>query len=168
MLQEDNMDNAFAPVFVFIAFTIGAVWIVKVVSNNRRHQRIAEVQKEMQARLFDKFGSSQEVIAYLNSEAGLKFLDSASIEHTRPFGRVLGSIQAGLILFFLGIAMFIVRATMPSETFNTIDRAQTAHGFLAVSLLLLALGLGFLASAAASYRLSKNWGLFDREFGSKR
>ncbi|MGB7348514.1 MAG: hypothetical protein WBC66_01525, partial [Candidatus Acidiferrales bacterium] len=112
--------------------------------------------------------TSQELIEYLKTDAGSKFLDSATIEHARPFGRVLGSVQAGLILFFLGIAMFIVRATMPNETFNAVDRAQTAHGFLAVSLLLLALGFGFLASAAASYRLSKAWGLFDRELGPKR
>lgn len=157
-----------APVLVFASMTVGVAWIVWVVSNNKRRQRIAEVQREMQAKLFEKFGTSQEMLAYLNSEAGAKFLNSATIEPAKPFGRVLGSVQAGLILFFLGVAMFIVRATMPSETFNAVDRAQTAHGFLAVSLLLLALGLGFLASAAASYRLSKAWGLFDRELGPKR
>ncbi|MFZ0335549.1 MAG: hypothetical protein WAN10_14040 [Candidatus Acidiferrales bacterium] len=157
-----------APVLVFVSMTIGVAWIVWVVSNNKRRQRIAEVQREMQAKLFEKFGTSQELIEYLKTDAGSKFLDSATIEHARPFGRVLGSVQAGLILFFLGIAMFIVRATMPNETFNAVDRAQTAHGFLAVSLLLLALGFGFLASAAASYRLSKAWGLFDRELGPKR
>lgn len=158
-----------APVFVFIAFTIGAVWIVKIISNNKRRQRVVEVQKDMQARLFDKFGTSQEMIAYLNSEAGAKFLDSATIEHAKPFGRVLGSMQAGMILFCLGIAMLIVRFTVPQNGFyNEMLRVETAHQLLAISLLLLALGLGFLASAAVSYRLSKDWGLFDREFGSKR
>jgi uncharacterized membrane protein len=157
-----------APVLVFASMTVGVAWIVWVISNNKRRQRIAEVQREMQARLFEKFGSSQEMIAYLNSEAGSKFLSSATMEQAKPFGRVLGSVQAGLILFFLGIAMLIVRATMPSVTSNAIDQAQTAHGFLALSLLLLGLGLGFLASAAASYRLSKAWGLFDRELGPKR
>lgn len=143
-------------------------WIVWIVASNRRRGKVAEVQAQMQAKLFEKFGSSQEMIAYLNSEAGAKFLDSASIEHTKPFGRVLGSVQAGLILFFLGIAMLFVRFTMPSVGWNPIEMAQTAHGFLAFSFLLMALGLGFLASAAVSYRLSKKWGLLDRELGSKR
>ncbi|MGB6485001.1 MAG: hypothetical protein WBE86_16070 [Candidatus Acidiferrales bacterium] len=156
-----------APVFVFIAFTIGAVWIVRVISNNRRRQRIAEVQKEMQSKLFEKFGTSQEMIAYLNSEAGSKFLDSATIEQTRPFGRVLGAIQAGLILFLLGIAMLFVRLTMPSVGFNAIEQAHSAHAILGFSFLLMALGVGFLASAGVSYKLSKEWGLFDRELGSK-
>lgn len=150
------------------SFFFATAWIIWAIMNNRRRTKVAEVQAQMQAKLFEKFGSSQEMIAYLNSEAGAKFLESASIEHTRPIGRVLGSIQAGLILFFLGIAMLIVRFTMPSVGWNAVEQAQTAHGFLAVSLLLLALGLGFLASAAASYKLSKNWGLLERELGSKR
>lgn len=162
--MSDNM----AMVVVMPAFFFAVAWVVWIITNSRRRGRIAEIQRDIHAKLFEKFGTSQELIEYLKTDAGSKFLDSATIEHTRPFGRVLGSIQAGLILFLLGIAMLIVRFTMPYESFSAIERAQTAHGFLAVSLLLLALGLGFLASAAASYKLSKNWGLFDQEFGSKR
>lgn len=147
-------------------FCIG--WIVWIVATSRRRSRIAEIQRDIHGKLFEKFGTSQELIEYLKTEAGSKFLDSASIEQTRPFGRVLGSVQAGLILLLLGIAMLFVRFTMPSVGWNAVEQAQTAHGFLAVSFLLLALGLGFLASAGVSYKLSKQWGLFDRELGSKR
>ncbi len=157
-----------APVLVMVAFTIGAVWIVAVISNNRRRLKVAEVQKEMQSKLFEKFGTSQEMVAYLNSEAGSKFLESATIEQTRPFGRVLGAIQAGLILFLLGIAMLLVRFTMPQVAFNAIEQAHNAHAALGISFMLMALGIGFLASAAVSYSLSKKWGLFDRELGSRR
>jgi ABC-type amino acid transport system permease subunit len=162
--MSDQMVQALVLPAMF--FLIG--WIVWTVANSRRRSRMAEIQRDIHAKLFEKFGTSQELIEYLKTDAGSKFLDSASIEHTKPFGRVLGSMQAGLILFFVGIAMLIVRFTLPSVGWNEIERAQTAHGFLAVSLVLLALGLGFLASAAASYKLSKNWGLFDRELGSKR
>lgn len=162
------MSDQMVQALVLPAMFFSIAWIVWIISNNKRRQRVVEVQKDMQARLFDKFGTSQEMIAYLNSEAGAKFLDSATIEHAKPFGRVLGSTQAGLILFFLGIAMMFVRFTMPAVGRDPIEQAQSAHMFLALSFLLLALGIGFLASAAASYKLSKNWGLFDREFGSKR
>lgn len=162
------MSDQMVQALVLPAMFFSIAWIVWIISNNKRRQRVVEVQKDMQARLFDKFGTSQEMIAYLNSEAGAKFLDSATIEHAKPFGRVLGSTQAGLILFFLGIAMMFVRFTMPTVGRDPIEQAQSAHMFLALSFLLLALGIGFLASAAASYKLSKNWGLFDREFGSKR
>lgn len=162
--MSDNMSAAIVIPAMFLC--IG--WIVWIITNSRRRSRVAEIQRDIHAKLFEKFGSSQDLIEYLKTEAGSKFLDSATIEHTRPIGRVLGSIQAGLILSLLGIAMLIVRFTMPSVGWNPIEQAQTAHGFLAVSLLLLALGLGFLASAAASYKLSKSWGLFDRELDSKR
>lgn len=155
-------------VFVLVSFATCLGWIVWVLSNNRRRSRIAETQNEMQIKLFEKFGTSQELVEYLKTEAGSKFLSSATIEQAKPSGRILGSVQAGLILFFLGIAMLFVRYTMPPEGFNAIERAQTAHGFLAVSFLLLALGLGFLASAAASYRISKSWGLFERESARQR
>ncbi|HLW42851.1 MAG TPA: hypothetical protein VKS00_00110 [Candidatus Acidoferrales bacterium] len=162
--MSDNMVQALVMPVLFVC--VG--WIVWIVANSRRRSKVAEVQAQMQAKLFEKFGSSQEMIAYLNSEAGAKFLDSASIEHTKPFGRVLGSVQAGLILLFVGIAMLSVSFTMPTVGWDAVEQAQTAYGLLAVSLLLLALGLGFLASAAASYRLSKKWGLLDRELGPKR
>jgi hypothetical protein len=158
-----------APLLVAVSMFLCMGWIVWVMSNNKRRQRVAEIQREMQAKLFERFSTSQEMLEYLKSEAGAKFLDSATIEHTKPFGRVLGSVQAGIILFLLGVAMMIVRATMPEAAFpNGMERAQSAHGFLGVSLLLMALGLGFLVSSAISYRLSKNWGLFDRELGPKR
>lgn len=163
--MSDNMVQVLVMPALF--FCVG--WIVWIVANSRHRSKVAEVQAQMQAKLFEKFGSSQELIAYLNTDAGNRFLDSATIEHTRPFGRVLGSIQAGVILVLLGIAMLIVRFTMPQNGFyDQIQRAQSAQGLLAVSLVLLALGLGFLASAAASYKLSKTWGLLDREPGSKR
>lgn len=163
--MSDQMVQALVLPAMF--FCIG--WIVWIVSNSRRRSRVAEIQRDIHAKLFEKFGTSQELIEYLKTDAGSKFLDSAAIEQTKPFGRVLGSIQAGLILFFLGVAMLIVRFTVPQNGFfNEMERAQTAHGLLAVSLLLLALGLGFLVSAGTSYKLSKNWGLFDRELSSKR
>lgn len=162
--MSDNMSM----VVVMPAFFFAVGWIVWIVASTRRRSKVAEIQRDIHTKLFEKFGTSQELIEYLKTDAGSKFLESATFEHTRPFGRVLGSIQAGLILFLLGIAMLVARFTMPYESFSAIERAQTAHGLLTVSLLLLALGLGFLASAGVSYKLSKTWGLFDREFDSKR
>lgn len=157
------MSDAFAPVLVLACFTAGIVWIFWIILNNKRRTRIAEIQSTMHAKLFEKFGTSQELVEYLKTEAGSKFMDSATIEHAKPFGRILGSVQAGLILLLLGIALFVVRGTLPQEAFfNAMEQAQTAESFLVLSVLLLALGTGFLVSAAASYALSKNWGLLER------
>jgi Ca2+/Na+ antiporter len=158
-----------APVFVLISFTAGLVWIVWIVFNNQRRIKIAQIQREMHAKLFEKFGTSQELVEYLKTDAGSKFLDSATIEHAKPFGRVLGSVQAGIVLTLVGLAMIFVRATLPHPAFfSEIERAQTAESFLIIGVLLLALGIGFLTSAAASYWLSKNWGLMDRDSARQR
>ena len=158
-----------APVFVLVSFALCVGWIVWVISNNRRRSKIAEAQKEMHTKLFEKFGTSQDLLEYLNSGAGSRLLDSAAIERTKPFARILGSVQAGLILFLLGIAMWVVRASLPQDAFGTAtDHAQSAESFLVISMLLLALGAGFLLSAAASYWMSKSWGLLERESGRQR
>ena len=158
-----------APVLVLTAFTAGCVWIVWIIFNNRRRTQIAQIQRDMHAKLFEKFGTSQELIEYLKTDAGSKFMDSAAFERVKPFGRVLGSVQAGLILFLLGLAALLIRSTLPHAAFiSDVDLAQTAESFLIISMLLLALGTGFLVSAGASYWLSKSWGLLNGSQGRQR
>lgn len=158
-----------APVLALISFAAGVVWIFWIVFNNRRRIKIAQIQQEMHAKLFEKFGTSQEMIEYLKTDAGSRFMDSAAIEHAKPFGRVLGSVQAGLVLFLLGLALLLIRATLPHAAFiSEVEQVQTAESFLVIGVLLLALGAGFLVSAAASYWLSKSWGLLDGTQGRQR
>lgn len=127
------------------------VWIFWVVFSNIRRHKVAKVQAEVHAKLLDKIGSSQELLAFVNTEAGRRFLESATIEQvkTNPFGRILTSVQAGLILALLGIALLFLARPIPEGA-----REFTVSGTLAV-----ALGVGFLVSAGVSYRLSKHLGL---------
>ena len=158
-----------APVLVLVGFTAGVVWIVWIILNNKRRISIAQIQRDMQAKLFEKFGTSQELVEYLKTEAGNRFLDSATLEHPKPYGRVLGSVQAGLILFLLGVAVLFVRVNVASAGFTSpTDQMQAAGFFLVIGTILLALGAGFLVSAAASYWLSKSWGLLNGSQGRQR
>jgi hypothetical protein len=110
-------------------------------------------------RLFEKFGTSQELLAYLQSEAGRRFMDSATIEHARPLGRILGSIQTGLTLLLTGLGLLFLHGRLSQSWSDD----TLVFGVLAV-----ALGIGFLLSAGVSYWLSKSWGLFDKEIPSRR
>ncbi len=129
------------------------VSIFWIVFSNIRRQKIARVQAEFHVKLLEKFGSSHELLAYIETEAGRRFLESATIEQIRsnPFGRILSSVQAGLILLLLGIALIFLTRPVP-------DAAQplVVFGTLAVTL-----GIAFLLSAGASYRLSKSFGLLE-------
>ena len=143
--------DSLAPVLILVTIFTAIVLMVRTVTVNRRLHQIAKLQSDMQTRLLEKFGTSQELIAYLESPAGQRFLESATIERRNPFGRILGSIQAGIVLATAGLGFFFLQSQW--------DRVE--EGFLFLGTMGLALGIGFLVSSAAAYFLSKSWGLVD-------
>ena len=149
-------DPAMTDVLMFWGLMFATAWIVWVISNNVRRRKIAEMQKDLHGRLLEKFGSSQEMLEYLRSDAGRKFLEGATIERATPFGRILRSIQSGLTLLLVGAALFYLHGRLPESW---------ADDTLVFGVLAVALGIGFVLSAGVSYWLSKSWGLFERESG---
>lgn len=138
---------------ILIVITVPGLfcWIAWVIFSNLRRYKIARHQAEVHTKLLEKFGRSEELLAYLESDAGKRFLESASIEQTKtnPFARILGAVQAGLILTLSGVALLFLRSRV----------TQAAEGFLVLGALALAIGVGFVLSAGASYALSKSFGL---------
>ena len=53
--------------------------MTRVFLENRRWGRIFKLQTEVHGRLIDKFSSSQELAAYMETEAGKRFLEAAPI-----------------------------------------------------------------------------------------
>jgi hypothetical protein len=134
--------------------TFGTIaWIAWLGTNAIRRSKMAKAQAEVQSKLLDKFGSSQELLEYMQTDAGQRFaqMESEPVVTKSPQARILGSIKVGTILSFLGIGLMILYAV-----FNE----YPALGFGIIS---LAIGLGFLVSSGVSYKLSKSWGLFDGE-----
>ena len=146
-----------APMIGVVGIMVVIGWIVRIVTTSRRQTKMAALQAEMQENLLEKFGTSEEVIGYLESEAGRQFLDSATFERTNPYRRILGSIQTGLILTLAGVAFLILRGQM----------AEADDAFVFLGALGLALGLGFLLSAVATFVLSKSWGLVNGDSGNE-
>lgn len=127
-------------------------WLTWVIVSNVRRSRVARIQADLHGKLLEKFGSSQELLDYLRSEAGQRFLESATIEQARPFGRILGSIQAGVVLTLVGIGFLSLRWQLPGAM----------EPFLVFGTLALALGFGFALSAGISYVLLQKRGLLER------
>jgi hypothetical protein len=148
-----------APVLAIWGVILGSAWTVWVVSSNARRRKVAEVQKDMQVRLLEKFGTSDELLSYLNTDAGRNFVESATIEQARPMGRIMRSIQTGLNLLLVGAGLLFLHGRLP---------ASWTDDTLVFGVLAVALGVGFLLSAGVSYWLSKNWGLFEQESKSHR
>jgi hypothetical protein len=140
-----------APVLAVAGMFFAIGWMVKIVSNNRRMWKFANLQAEMQAKVLEKLEGSQQIGEYLQSDAGQRLLESANIEPANPYGKILGSIQAGVILTLVGAAVLYLRGQIPE--------AQEAFAFLgAVG---VALGFGFVISAGVAWMLSKSWGLIN-------
>jgi hypothetical protein len=139
-----------APVFALITTMIAAVLIVRMAIENGKAKRETEAQLQMHTRLIDRFGSPKELLDYLQSDAGKRFLAPASVQKAMPYKRILGAAQAGIVLTFVGVAVWLIRDSFGQEGV----RAATFLGSVT-----FAFGLGFLCSAILAHILSRKWGL---------
>jgi hypothetical protein len=155
----DRVMDQVGPLFVFIGVTGALLWVLRVILDNRRWYKMVKVQTETHAKLLDKFGASQDMLAYMESEAGKKFLESPIFEGQRqqvsalPFGRILWSVQIGIVAAFLGAGMLFLRGKVVPDA----DMGLTIFGTL-----IFTLGIGFLVSGGVSYALAKYFGLLER------
>jgi hypothetical protein len=135
---------------VVTSMVVSLFWIV---FSTVRRVMVARKQAELNAKLLEKFSSGHDLTEFANSEAGKRFLESALIEHEKanPYTRILTSVQMGIILTLAGLGFFLLGPTFPRDI----------QGFVAFGTLGVTLGVGFLVSAAVSYRLSKSFGLFE-------
>ena len=139
------------PVFIVGTLSTLVGWIVWVISTNVRRRSATEKVAALHGKLLEQCANSNELLRYLESEQGRRFLESATIETSNPAARILGAIQAGLVLGFLGVAGLLIR-----DGLHDSDARETMMVFASGA---LAIGAGFLVSAVASYALSRSWGL---------
>jgi hypothetical protein len=143
------------PIVAIIMIFGGSVVVFWIVFSTIRRLKVARAQAEVHSKLIEKLGSSQELLTFLESESGKQLVASIGIEQPsrEPYGRILTSVQAGVILLFVGIALLILGGQF----------ADVSEGFFILGGLAVALGAGFLISAGLSYRLSRAFGLFERQ-----
>ena len=124
-------------------------WFVWVIFSTIRRYTIARLQAGVQTKLLDKIGSGQELLAYAQTEAGRELIESLKVERVSIYERIIGALQTGIVLVLFGAALLLLR--------NHVSGA--GEGFVVLGTLICALGMGFALSAAASYYLSKSFGL---------
>lgn len=123
--------------------------IIWIIFSTIRRYNTTKLQAGLQTKLIEKFGTGQELLAYVQSEAGKRFLESLTMEQRTPYGRILGAAQASVILALVGLALLFLRGRV----------AGADEGFLVFGTIILSLGVGFGLAAALSYFLSKSLGL---------
>jgi len=143
----------------FIAAFCLIGWLMRNLMDYRRWIRQNKVQTEAHTRLLERLTGNEELLAYIQSPAGAKFLESSPITLDAgprnvgaPLGRILWTIQAGVVLVSGGVGLLLVGAK------TTDDAAQAFH---ALGLLGVALGAGFVISAIISFMISRHLGLVE-------
>lgn len=147
-------------IFAMTAVFLGSfTWLVRTLLDYRRWHRLSKVQAETHTKLLDRFTANDELLAYVQSPAGSRFLQSAPIALdpgsravSAPFGRILLSAQAGVVLAAAGLGLYYVSGRVDPEMVQPI---------YTMGVFTLFVGIGFIASAALSFVLSKRLGLFE-------
>src|SRR5688500_5275793 len=82
-----NLDN----VLMFWGFWMGIGWLAWLVGSTFRRVRTARLQADVQTRLLERFGTSRELLDYLQTGHGQRFLEFAVTERANPYGRILAA-----------------------------------------------------------------------------
>jgi hypothetical protein len=148
-------------VMIGVIFAIGALaWLIRSGIDYRRWLRAMKIQTDAHTKIVDRLASNEDLMAYMQSAAGQRFLTSSPIAlptieqfaqpMSAPFNRILWSVQAGVVLTTAGAGLWLAKN-------GVIDEA--AQAMQVVAILTMALGIGFVLSALASYALSRQLGL---------
>jgi hypothetical protein len=159
------MEDSLAGLAVLTGFlaVVGVIaWVLRSVIEHRRWLRVSKTQTETHTKLLDRLTSNEDLMAYMQSPAGRRFLEAAPIPLTpgpkalsAPLGRILWSVQAGCVIAFAGAGlMYASRRFGASPTFTEIELPLFLMGATT-----LAIGAGFVVSAGISYGLSRRLGL---------
>jgi ABC-type multidrug transport system fused ATPase/permease subunit len=150
---------AVASVFIVMICILG--WIIRSIMNHRRWLRVSKTQNETQNKLLERFTSNEEMLAFIQTSAGQRFLASASMSvepetraRSAPVGRMLWSFQLGIVMLVTGMGLIAVSHYLDGYV-------SVVAGFEVAGGLVIALGMGFILSAFGAYILSRRLGLMD-------
>jgi hypothetical protein len=141
------------PVLVVMTIFATMGWIVHVLVDGRRRRERLKVFTEFHSRLIDRMGSAKEFAEFLQTSGGQSFLDTLSLERGHPADRIAKSVQAGIILTCVGLALFLAIGRVASEI---------EGGYYVLASIILSLGIGFMLSAVSSFALARTFGLLHK------
>ncbi len=150
----DFMRDAVGPIVVFLLVTGALFWLIRTALDHRRWSRTFKVQTDIYNKLFDKFANNEELIAYVQSESGKRFLESATLPQVpesrgnSAVSRVLIPLQIGVVATLAGLAFLYLHGSIADST-----------PLLGLGVLVLALGLGFIISAGIAWFLAERLGI---------
>jgi hypothetical protein len=143
----------------FMTAVLALAWLARAGIEHRRWLRATKIQVDAHTKIVDRLSSNEDLLAYMQSQTGQQFLSAsigvpavaaAPVAVGAPFNRILWSVQVGIVVAAAGLGLWLAKA-------GVID--EVAQPLQVISILAMALGAGFVASAFASYALSRQLGL---------
>ena len=144
-------------ILVFVGIAGSLLWLIRLFLENRRWSRVFRLQNEIHNKLIDRFANNQEILHYMETEPGKRFLEAAPIpieferDQRMPGGlaRVLGPLQIGIVLTLLGAGLLTLEHSLP----------DIAAPLLVFGMVAMMPGIGFIISALITWRMSMHLGL---------
>ena len=75
----DRVMSNVAPMIVMIVLLCALAWIIRTLVESRRWTKVFTLQSEVHGKLIDRFASNQELLGYMETDAGRRFLEAAPI-----------------------------------------------------------------------------------------
>ena len=155
--EASRVVDQIVPMLVGFAVIGAFAWLIKVLLSHRRWNRVFRLQTEVHGKLIDRFGSSQEILNYMETGAGKRFLEAAPIsvdvqqEERWPgvLQRVLMPLTAGIVLTLLGAGLLAMR--------HSVAGGRTP--LLLFGVVALMPGLGCILAACITWFLAQRLGL---------
>src|SRR3954468_1756808 len=125
----------------------------------RKWRRQIQIQTDIHTKLLDRMTNNQELLAYIETPAGRRFLEagvpltlpSPAAATIAPVTRILWSVRIGVVLVAAGIGFWIARTSISDDDLAVV--------FQIMGSLAMAVGVGFVVSALLSWALSLRMGL---------
>lgn len=137
---------------IVLTLALGVVSIVRLLLEHIQRTKSEKLQAEAYNKMLDKLGSSQEILAWAQSETSQNLFKLPPPERPAPYSRILNAVQGGVVIAALGIAVLFIRT-------QAVGRGETAA--MIIGTILTALGIGLLLSGGASWLLSRKFGLIN-------
>jgi hypothetical protein len=143
----------------FMTGVLTLAWLARAAIEHRRWLRATKIQVDAHTKIVDRLSSNEDLLTYMQSPTGQQFLTAslgvpaaaaAPLAVGAPFNRILWSVQVGIVVAAAGLGLWLAKNGVIEEV---------AQPLQVISILAIALGLGFVASAFASYALSRQLGL---------
>jgi hypothetical protein len=156
----DRAMNDVAPMIVMIVLLCALAWIIRTLVENRRWTKVFTLQSEVHGKLIDRFASNQELLGYMETDAGRRFLEAAPIvteadSRRMPnlVSRMMATLQVGLVLMLLGTGLVMLK--------NVVGDAGTT--VLVLGVIALMPGIGLIMSAGILWLLGKRLNLVETQ-----